>query len=306
MTVPIAKFVAALGDALARGDGYIMGAYGQNPRTGYLDLNKTDVKAAWKPTGYYYAQYTDTQQHAQALKWRERCTRVWDCNGLAEGIYQLQTGENINSKARYNYAQWCDPKGEGMIPAARRVPGAAVFWGPSAAKIEHVAYLFEPVDASNPAGDWWLIEARGVMLGVVKTKLSQRKPGYWGWMTKYFDYAATDTGSTPPAPDSQRPTLRRGDMGKAVRDVQQRLADMGYDLGKWGVDGDFGTATEAAVRKFQTARGLTADGIVGAATWAALEDTQRPRTYTITIHGVQQVEMEKMLERWPECEVTEE
>lgn len=118
--------------------------------------------------------------------------------------------------------------------------------------------------------------------------------------------SAGDSGGTAPEPDSQHPTLRRGDTGEAVREVQQRLADMGYDLGKWGVDGDFGAATESAVRKFQTARGLTADGIVGPATWAALEDAQRPRTYTITIHGVQQAEMEKMLERWPECEVTEE
>ena len=54
--IPISTFVSALGDALARGDGYIMGAYGQNPRTGYLDLNVTECKAAWKPDGWYYSQ----------------------------------------------------------------------------------------------------------------------------------------------------------------------------------------------------------------------------------------------------------
>ena len=306
--VPITFFVSALGDALARGDGYIMGAYGQNPRTGYLDLNVKEVKAAWKPTGYYYEQYTDPEQHAQALKWREQCVRVWDCNGLAEGIYQIETGTCINDKARGNYASWCDPKGEGTIPASRRVPGAAVFWGSKASKIEHVAYLFEPVEPGKPEGDWWMIEARGVMKGVIKTKLSQRKPQYWGWMTAYYDYAGAG---------SETPTgvLQRGEVGADVKAMQEALMGLGYDLGKWGADGEFGKATEKALIEFQTMAGLEADGKFGPSSLTALkaaldrlDDAVTPPepTYTITIHGVHQPEMEAMRERWPDCEVTEE
>ena len=178
--MPTKLFVGELEAALNRGDGYIMAAYGQNPKTGYLDLTKTDVKSAWKENGWYYTQYSGAQR-TQALKWRKKCTRVWDCNGLAEGLYEIYSGVCINARARNNYASWCSVKGKGVIPATRRVPGAAVFWSNSGASdIHHVAYLWKPVQAGHPEGDWYIIEARGVMYGVVKSKLYSRKPNFWG------------------------------------------------------------------------------------------------------------------------------
>ena len=81
------------------------------------------------------------------------------------------------------------------------------------------------------------------------------------------EVAALLDGRSPPPPipahdDHQRPTLRRGDRGEAVRAIQTRLA--------LTVDGVFGPATEAAVRVFQRSRDLTPDGIVGPRSWAAL------------------------------------
>jgi peptidoglycan hydrolase-like protein with peptidoglycan-binding domain len=68
--------------------------------------------------------------------------------------------------------------------------------------------------------------------------------------------------------------------------LQTKLMMLGYDLGHAGIDGDYGRATESAVKSFQKDSGLTADGICGPRTWAALEDTPKQTLYTVTIHHV--------------------
>lgn len=62
-------------------------------------------------------------------------------------------------------------------------------------------------------------------------------------------------------------TVRLGSSGDAVRAAQSRLVVHGYSV---AVDGAFGSGTDSAVRTFQSAGGLTADGIVGLDTWANL------------------------------------
>ena len=61
--------------------------------------------------------------------------------------------------------------------------------------------------------------------------------------------------------------FRVGDEGSDVAEIQGQLAGMGYDV---VADGDFGPATAAAVKSFQTANGLEADGMVGPSTYSAL------------------------------------
>ncbi len=61
---------------------------------------------------------------------------------------------------------------------------------------------------------------------------------------------------------------KKGASGATVTEIQTRLKNWGYYSGE--VDGMFGSATEKAVKYFQQKNGLTADGVVGAQTLAAL------------------------------------
>ncbi len=69
------------------------------------------------------------------------------------------------------------------------------------------------------------------------------------------------------------PVLKRGSKGEVVRNLQSILTMGAFDLWKTtpqGVDGDYGSNTEASVRAFQTWARVQVDGIVGSQTWNAL------------------------------------
>lgn len=65
--------------------------------------------------------------------------------------------------------------------------------------------------------------------------------------------------------------LKRGDHGDAVKNLQERLITLGYSCGGLGADGDYGLATENAVRNFQRDNKLTMDGIAGPNTLSAID-----------------------------------
>ncbi len=69
-------------------------------------------------------------------------------------------------------------------------------------------------------------------------------------------------------PCSTNQTLRFGNVNKCVRALQTYLN--GYQNARLAIDSSFGPATLAAVKKYQRAAGLTADGIVGPKTRDAI------------------------------------
>ena len=62
-------------------------------------------------------------------------------------------------------------------------------------------------------------------------------------------------------------TFEEGDEGQDVAMIQARLSSLGYQV---NADGDFGGQTAAAVKAFQTDKGMVADGIVGSQTYRLL------------------------------------
>lgn len=75
---------------------------------------------------------------------------------------------------------------------------------------------------------------------------------------------------TPACSSGGYPLIRRGARGNYVCIAQDDLNTLGYKTG--GLDGVFGAQTESAVRRYQTSRGLTSDGIIGCNTWRSLQE----------------------------------
>ena len=71
----------------------------------------------------------------------------------------------------------------------------------------------------------------------------------------------------PPVQAGDHPTLGKGDVGPEVEHLQ-------VVLGVTPADGDFGSITEGAVKGFQRACGLGADGVCGPGTWAEVDELE--------------------------------
>ena len=83
--------------------------------------------------------------------------------------------------------------------------------------------------------------------------------------THVLRYTGGETAQT-----SKRNYLMKGDTGAAVKTMQLMLIELGYSCGTAGADGDFGTNTDKALKKFQKANGLEVDGKYGSASKAKL------------------------------------
>ena len=81
-------------------------------------------------------------------------------------------------------------------------------------------------------------------------------------------YAARSGHNFTAEPAAYAAILKQGARGGEVKEVQRRLKNWGYYDGN--VDGIYGPATVKAVKYFQQKNGLSADGICGKATYAAL------------------------------------
>ena len=153
-------------------------------------------------------------------------------------------------------------------------------------------YTYASVNLYKKAGRWTQKAARGYQIffggsghtgivthvssGVVHTiegnksdavrvcSYSVNSPSIIGYgMPRYYLLTGKRTAA-------DMPLLKRGAKGDDVKTLQKLLIKAGYSCGKWGADGDFGAATEAAVKRYQKDHGLTVDGECGKNTWTSL------------------------------------
>ena len=225
---------------------------------------------------------------------------VADCANLLRWAAKKSGDDGVHSGS--NLIWQCDLSARGELKNGQRTdgqplkPGTYVFTGANYNEHPHVGGYI---------GNGEVIEDVGTLTGVAKSKITADKWRWWGerkgmeFDVKEGEYVlpAEDTENpgenAPNQPDEPAddnsdtqtlPTLRKGDKGDAVRYMQTLLLDRGYDLGKWGADGDFGSATEKALKQFQRDWNLKQDGVCGKNTWAMLTSTpEKPVFYTVTI-----------------------
>lgn len=88
-------------------------------------------------------------------------------------------------------------------------------------------------------------------------------------VNKRLGSASSTTTTTNSSASYSRPVLQYGSCGQYVSDLQTKLNKLGYNCGS--IDGDFGSNTLSAVKKFQSAKKLDVDGVVGTQTWSAID-----------------------------------
>lgn len=103
------------------------------------------------------------------------------------------------------------------------------------------------------------------------------RAGVWVYVEPAYltpTWVHVDRRLNPPAcATGGYPLLRQGARNAYVCVLQDALQHIGYSAG--GIDGIFGSATTHAVRQFQRAMGLSADGVVGCQTWTRLTNAVR-------------------------------
>ncbi|MGN0777966.1 MAG: peptidoglycan-binding protein [Aristaeellaceae bacterium] len=122
----------------------------------------------------------------------------------------------------------------------------------------------DSVTVQSQSGDWYKV----------------RYGRYTGYvMKKYLKVSGKVDSETSSDEKASSATLRPGDKGSQVKELQQALRTLGLYKGK--IDGVYGSGTTKAVKAFQKSKGLTQDGIAGSKTLAALRKAGQAGT-TVT------------------------
>ena len=203
-------------------------------------------------------------------KWYPNSKRVreFDCRGftywILKQVYEW-TLAGAGATSQWNTAANWSAKGEiGTMPKDT----LCCLFVKKGSKMEHTGFGYkgETLECSN---------------GVQFFSTRNKKWTHWGLAKCISDVIPQPTPKPEPAPapaptpapePKYHPTLRKGDKGVYVVEMQEDLIKAGEKLPRYGVDGDFGNETLAALKAFQKSHPpLVVDGICGPKTWAELD-----------------------------------
>lgn len=187
--------------------------------------------------------------------------RFANCVFYAAGRFAEITGIWLKSTNAENFVSVA--KEMGLTVSDKPQPGAIAVWakgkvGDGSDGAGHVAV----VEIINDSGSIVTSES-GWNAKKEFWTTTRKNDGNWGQSSAYRFLGFI----LPPA--SAVTVLRKGDKGKAVKKLQEALAQRGY-LRRNEIDGDFGKITLGALLAFQLENGLDVDGICGPKTAAAL------------------------------------
>ena len=275
---------------------YIFGARGQKCTPSYRQqvFNKYPEKTTIKTK---CQALTNGNTNCNGCKWYPDGKRVlcFDCRGFPWYVIKQIFGfelQGVGATSQWNTESNWKAKGEisNGIPEDTLV---CLFYRDKKdkSKMAHtgLGYHGETCECSN---------------GVQHFLKRDKKWTHWA-VPACVDGDVTPVPPPEPEPGDDRPTLRKGSKGDAVKQLQQDLIRLGYDVGSSGADGVFGANTQKAVKAFQKDHGLTADGVVGKKTYAALDqalgDDQKPaeEKYTVTITGLNAEQAAELESRYP-------
>ena len=225
------------------------------------------------------AAYPDIRNKCQVLNGSadscEGCewdgpVRMFDCRGFTYWLLK-QIGIEISTVGATT--QWNDVDAWAMRGEIKNLPAGAVacvFKQKVDGKMSHTGMYL---------GGGQIIHCSGI----VKRDTLPGTPAWTHFAIPkglYTDAELAALAASGPA----RPTLRRGAVGDAVRQMQELLIAAGYDVGPKGADGKFGAATESALLAYQADHGLKADGICGPKTWTELDKAPDDGAEIYTVH----------------------
>lgn len=219
----------------------------------------------------YPAHYTSAREAGYKKDIAGGCMCA-DCVGIIKAFF-WKSG-SLDGANKYG-ANGCPDKGangmyslckeNGPIGTIPDIPGIIVW------KSGHIGVY---------VGNGYTVEMQGFVKDCVKRKVTEGSWTNWGKLPASMLSYVSGSVEIPTYKLGDR-TLQKGDEGDDVSALQTALVWLGYDLGSYGkakngVDGKFGSKTQAAVKALQEKAGLNATGVFDSSAYKALLDVQTP------------------------------